>query len=616
MTLPQLFHHIRPFARPYRPLIAVALLLTFVGSLTAQVNAWVLRYAVDAVSKLLAEHKSLLDGREVLIAIAAILLGKEIINVFLQFGQKYYGEKLRIELARDLAQTVIAKILAFKLAFYATDANQPGKLQTRIDRGIESLARLVQNFFIDILPLFANAAVALLMMFHANVWVGLVGFVTVPIYYWVSRVQARRLTRARRTIKKLRENKSQGILSIVESMPVIKSFLREDIEENRQMELQTGLTAAQMSIRTTSFVFDGLKTFIEQIGVVAIILLTTWFVLTGRMTIGAIMFHILLYSNVTAPIRRLHLLYDQMNDALIYAEGFFDILSADHQVERSGDYRPGSLRGDFTLRGVRFTYPGNSLPTLKDIDMDIPAGRITALVGLSGAGKSTLINLLDKFYQPDSGALLLDGVPLVDYDTAFVRGHIGLVLQKNHIFNGTVEENIRYGKPEATREEVLEAARKSFIHEQIEALPLGYDTPAQDLSGGQQQKIAIARMFLKNPSIIFLDEPTASLDAVATEQIKNSLDAIKKDRTVVIISHSISQIIDADRIYVMREGRIVESGTHDELYAGNGAYRDIFDAMARSLNMDKIARTLDACACPPPDKETQEAESSAVDTEN
>lgn len=210
MTLPQLFHHIRPFARPYRPLIAVALLLTFVGSLTAQVNAWVLRYAVDAVSKLLAEHKSLLDGREVLIAIAAILLGKEIINVFLQFGQKYYGEKLRIELARDLAQTVIAKILAFKLAFYATDANQPGKLQTRIDRGIESLARLVQNFFIDILPLFANAAVALLMMFHANVWVGLVGFVTVPIYYWVSRVQARRLTRARRTIKNCARTKARG----------------------------------------------------------------------------------------------------------------------------------------------------------------------------------------------------------------------------------------------------------------------------------------------------------------------------------------------------------------------------------------------------------------------
>lgn len=593
MTLPELFHNIRPFARPYRLIIAGTLLLTLAGSLTAQVNAWVLRYTVDAISGLLDAHKSLLDGRNILIAIAGILIGKEVLNIFLQFGQKYYGEKLRIDLSRDLAQTVIERILSYRLAFYTADANQPGKLQTRIDRGIESLARLVQNFFIDILPLFANALVALLMMFNANVYVGLTAFCIVPVYYYVSRVQARRLTGARRRIKKLRETKSQGILSILESIPVIKSFLREDIEERKQMALQNSLTDAQMSIRTTSFLFDGLKNFIEQIGVVAIILLTTYFVLNGTMTIGAIMFHILLFNNVSAPIRRLHLLYDQMNDALIYAEGFFDILHAQDQKEHSGAYCPAHISGGFSLRGVTFTYPGNAVPTLHGIDMDIPPGRITALVGLSGAGKSTLINLLDKFYLPDSGALLLDGVPLADYDTACLRARIGLVLQKNHIFSGTVEENIRYGNPEATREEVEEAARRAYLHEQIAALPQGYDTPAPTLSGGQQQKIAIARMFLKNPPIIFLDEPTASLDAVATEQIKNSMDAIKRDRTVVVISHSISQIIDADCIYVMQAGRIAEHGTHAQLYERNGVYRSIFDAMARSLNMDKIARTLD-----------------------
>lgn len=594
MTLVELFRHIRPYTRPYRGLIAFALALTFVGSLTAQVNAWVLRYAVDAISALLDTHKSLHDGWGILTTITSILLGKEILNVLIQFGQKYYGEKLRIDMSRDLAQTVIEKILTYKLAFYSVDGNQPGKLQTRIDRGVESLSRLVQNFFIDILPLFANSLVALIMMFNANVYVGLVGFCTVPVYYYVSRIQARKLTGSRRLIKKLRENKSQGILSILESMPVIKSFLREDIEENKQMALQNSLTDAQMKIRKTSFLFDGLKNFIEQIGVAAIILLTTYFVLTGAMTIGAIMFHILLFNNVSAPIRRLHLLYDQMNDALIYAEGFFDILDADHEAEQSGRYRPAVLRGHFTLRHVFFTYPGNESPTLRDIAMDVPPGKITALVGLSGAGKSTLINLLDKFYQPDSGDLLLDGVPLEEYDTEFVRGNIGLVLQKNHIFNGTVEENIRYGKPDASRGEVEEAARQSYIHDQIMALPRGYDTSALELSGGQQQKIAIARMFLKNPPIIFLDEPTASLDAIATEQIKNSMDAIKKDRTVIIISHSISQIIDADCIYVMQSGRIAEHGTHEELYTHNGAYRDIFDAMARSLNVDKIARTFEA----------------------
>lgn len=184
--------------------------------------------------------------------------------------------------------------------------------------------------------------------------------------------------------------------------------------------------------------------------------------------------------------------------------------------------------------------------------MEINPGQTTALVGLSGAGKSTLINLLDKFYSPDSGEILLDGVSLEKYDTAYLRENIGLVLQKNHIFNGTIEENIRYGKPNATEAEVIDAAKKSYIHDQIITFENGYQTSALALSGGQQQKIAIARMFLKNPPIIFLDEPTASLDAVATEQIKNSLDAIKKDRTVIIISHSISQIIDSDCIFVMK----------------------------------------------------------------
>lgn len=593
MTLFQLFQHTRSYIKPYRLLVALALVLTFVGSLTAQVNAWVLRYTVDEITGLVDAHRGLQEGLNILILISTILIGKEIVNVFIQFGQNYYGERLRILVSRDLAQAVIERMLTYRMAFYTIDGNQPGKLQTRIDRGVESLSRLIQNFFINILPLFANSIVALIMMFGANFYVGLLGFFIVPIYYFVSRRQADKLSPARRKIKRLREKKSQGILDIVESIPVIKSFLREKIEEDKQLGLQDSLTATQMESRKTSFIYDGSKTFLEQIWVVAIILLTTYFVLKGEMTVGAIMFHILLFNNVSAPIRRLHLIYDQMNDALIYSEGFFDILNAEGEVEASGDYRPDSLRGRFEMKHVDFTYPGSANPALNDVSITIEPGRITALVGLSGAGKSTLINLLDKFYAPDSGEILLDGVSLADYDTAFVRSRIGLVLQRNHIFNGSVEENIRYGNPDANFEQIQDAAKKSYIHDQIMALPQQYATSAMALSGGQQQRIAIARMFLKDPPIIFMDEPTASLDAIATEQIKNSMDAIKEGRTVVVISHSISQIIDADCIHVMQNGRIVESGTHEKLYAKAGAYKEIFDAMARSLNVEKIARTYD-----------------------
>ncbi|MEG1266870.1 MAG: ABC transporter ATP-binding protein, partial [Myroides sp.] len=522
-----------------------------------------------------------------------VLIGKEILNALITFGQKYYGEKLRIYVSKDLAQKIIDKILTYRLSFFTSNDNEAGRLQTRIDRGIESLTRLVQNFFIDIVPLFANAIVALFFMFQANFYVGLVGLCIVPIYFIVTKKQAQKLSGWRRNLRGFRESKSQGIISIIDSITVIKSFNREDIESKKQLQLQNELTNNQLQTRKTSFFFDGLKSFIEQFGVVIIIILTAYFVLTGNMTIGTIMFHILLFNNVSAPIRQLHRIYDEMNDAMIYSESYFEILDANKEKEASGTVKTEFLKGHFKLNNVSFAYP-NGTKALFDINIDIQPNKITALAGLSGAGKSTIINLLDKFYTPSSGEILLDGIPLEDYDTHFLRENIGLVLQKNHIFSGSIADNIRYGKVNATNEEVIEAAKKAYIHDQIVKLPDQYETKATALSGGQQQRIAIARMFLKNPPIIFLDEPTASLDAIATEQIKNSLDAIKKNRTVVIISHSISQIIDADIIYAMKEGKITEVGKHEEIYKQNGVYKEIFDASARSMNIEKIAKTYDS----------------------
>ena len=325
-----------------------------------------------------------------------------------------------------------------------------------------------------------------------------------------------------------------------------------------------------------------------------IIILTAYLVLIEYpgMTIGKIMYHVMLFANVSAPIRQLHRIYDDMNDALIYAEGFFGILHADGEVEDTGKYHPKEVKGDFVLSGVDFTY-SNGTQALFDVSMHIESGKITALVGLSGAGKSTIVNLLDKFYHPDCGSIQLDGVELSEWDTQWLRENVGLVLQKNHIFDGTIEENIKYGNPNATHEDVVKAAQQAYIYDQIVKLPNGFQTQALQLSGGQQQRIAIARMFIKNPPIIFLDEPTASLDAIATEQIKASIDAIKQGRTVIIISHNIGQIIDADKIYVLKEGRMVQSGTPDEVYQQGGVYKDIFDASARSMNVDKIANTID-----------------------
>lgn len=590
MSLFQLFKNLRSYVRPYRLLVVATLILTFIGAFAAQVNAWVLRYTVDSITELLNGDDALTTGYSILLVISIILLTKEAVTVFVQFGQKYYGERLRILVSQDLAQAIIEKILTYRLSFYTDNDNEAGRLQTRIDKGISSLTRMVQIFFIEILPLFANSLIALFMMFYANVYVGLVGLFIIPIYFYVTHRQALKLGSWRRNLREHRETKSQGIISLIDSITVIKSFNREKLEAEKQLALQKSLTENQMQTRKISFLFDGLKTFIEQFGVVLIIILTAFLVLSGQMTIGAIMFHILLFNNVSAPIRQLHRIYDEMNDGLIYSESFFKIMDSHKEQEPTGTYIAEKPKGLFELKNVNFSYP-NGKQALFDINMMVHPGKITALVGLSGAGKSTIINLLDKFYSPNSGEIYLDGVNLQDYDTHNLRENIGLVLQRNHIFNGTIEDNIRYGKPNAEFSDIVDAAKKAFIHDQIMDLPEQYQTKALQLSGGQQQRIALARMFLKNPPIIFLDEPTASLDAIATEQIKNSLDAIKENRTVIIISHSISQIIDADYIYVMKEGHIVEHGNHEEIYAQKGTYKEIFDAMARSLNIDKIAKT-------------------------
>jgi ABC-type multidrug transport system fused ATPase/permease subunit len=502
------------------------------------------------------------------------------------------GERLRINLSSELSQHAVEKILTYKYAYFADEENATGKLQTRIDRGAESLTRFVQRIFIDLLPLFANAALALVVMYSANFYVGLVASVVAPIYFLLSWYQAGLLKGVRRGLRSLRETKTNGLFNIIESIIVIKSFVREEYERRKQAGLQQNLIDAQMRQRRTNYVFDALKTFAEQVGVTLVIILTSYLVLNQQMTIGAIMFHILLFNNVSAPIRQLHRIYDEINEALTYAEGFFEVLDADYVVEESGNLGAENLAGEFELRNVNFAYP-NGTEALFDVSMKIPAGKTVAFVGLSGAGKSTLINLLCKFYAPSSGEVLLDGDNLQAYETRLLRRKIGLVLQKNHIFKGSIEENIRYGDMRATFAEIVAAARQAYLHEQIEALPQKYESDAQQLSGGQQQRIAIARLFLKNPPVIFLDEPTASLDAVATEQIKNSLDAIKTNRTVVVISHSISQILDADVIFVLKQGRIVESGTHEELYGKGGTYSEIFNASARSLNLDRISKTLE-----------------------
>jgi len=594
MSLGSLIYHILLIVKPYRWLVGITLTLTLVGSLLAQVNAIVLDRAVDAIN-ILHQQPNLMwsSALRVLIIVSAVLLGKEVLAAVVNFFRRYYGERMRILVSRNLTLQVVHHVQSFRMAFFTTSGNEAGRLQSRIDKGVLSTSRAVNSFFIDIVPLLTSAILALILMFMANVYVGMVALAIVPVYFYITYIQAERMRAGRRGIFDGQQAVSQNILNIIESIGVIKSFNRDEVEDRRLEGVQDAVTNLQLSTRRQSYFYTGVKGFLEQIGTVLVIILTAYLVLIDYpgMTIGKIMYHVMLFANVSAPIRQLHRIYDDLYDAQVYSEGLFELLEGKDDVEETGDYHPDDVKGCFELQHVDFTYP-NGVKALHDVSMRIEPGKITALVGMSGAGKSTVVNLLDKFYKVDSGDIMLDGTSLSQWDTRWLRDHVGLVMQKNHIFDGTVEENIKYGNPQATHDDVVEAARKAFLYDQVMQLPKGFESSALRLSGGQQQRVAIARMFIKNPSIIILDEPTASLDAIATEQIKSSIDAIKQGRTVIIISHNIGQIVDADIIYVLEQGRVVECGKPDDVYRQGGRYKEIFDASARSMNADRIADVL------------------------
>lgn len=591
MSTGTLIKKLWPFVQKYRQSLVGALVLTSIGALLAQVTPLVMEYTVNRVQLMLRDKTQGLDAWTVVGWLVLILLSKEILSLLIQLGQKFLSDRLRFRLAADLHNYTIRRMVSYHLSFFALPQNAIGKLEKRIDKGIESLTKTVKNIFVDIVPMFANAALALALMYKKNIWVGVCATVVMPLYALISREQSRRQKSIRYSIQHFREEKANTLFSLIESIFVVKSFVRESYEASRQQTLTQFLSDSEVKHHRTNYLFDGLKSIAEQLGIIMVFVVTIYFVLNQQMTVGAILLHIMLFNNVSAPVRHLHRIYDEYSEALTYAEGFFDMIENDTYLVAEGGVKEQKMQGTFEMKAVDFVYP-NGKQALKNVQLTIEAGKTTALVGLSGAGKSSAMNVLTGFYGSSRGQVLLDERLLGDYDQHWVRENVGLVMQKNHIFSGTVEENIRYGKLEATGEEIIEAAKKASLHDQILQLPKGYQSEAKALSGGQQQRIAIARLFLKNPPVIFLDEPTASLDAITAEQIKDSIDAIKKDRTVLIISHNISQIMDADQIYVMQEGEIIGCGNHESLYAEGGLYRDIIDSNARTLNIGRLAATV------------------------
>lgn len=585
-----------PFAKPYAKYIYFSLFLTVVSAFAAQVDPFVLQYLVNQVAALTEAGATISQGLPVLLFSAVILLGKSLLVLLTDFGLGYLGESLKVKIGANLSDTAYNHSLSLGMSFFDAEENATGRLIRRIDRGVEGLSKVIKNLLIDILPLFAKAILSLIVMFSVNVWVGTLALLIIPVYFILSYEQAKRQEGVRIGIHELKEVRTQSMLSSFLSIRVIKSFVREEYEINKHYSQNSLLARNEIRHHIVNRFFDALKFFAGEVGSIIIAIFTSFLILNGQMTVGAILLHLMLFRNVTSPIRDLHRIYDEHNEAITFSYGYFSLLNTPStEVNRSQNNLTASSsvpNGNISLRDVTFSYiPGRRV--LHEINMTLREGQTTALVGLSGAGKTTIASLLVRFYDPESGDITMGSTSLKDLPLPYVREVTGMVLQENHIFDGSIADNIRYGKLDATDEQIQRAAERAQLHSYVKSLSNGYDSPAQQLSGGQKQRIALARVFLKGPSILILDEPTASLDAITSEQIKRALDEVRQRRTVLIISHNISQIVDADYIYVIKDGRIIEEGNHEELYRARGHYTEIIDSNVENMNLKRLMRSVE-----------------------
>jgi ABC-type multidrug transport system fused ATPase/permease subunit len=577
-----------PFARKYHKIVLASLGLTFLGASLAQVTPITLKYIVDQVTGNIQSNPTNSSLESTIILGFAILFLKELGTLTINYYLGYFGELLKVKMGVDLSNTAFEKLLSLDMSYYDNELNQVGRLTKRVDRGVEGLSKTIKNLFVDILPLFLNATTSLVVMFAVNFWVGVTSGLIIPVYFYLSYQQAEKQRGVRNSIQEISESRSAAMLNVLSSMKLVMSFQREPLEIERHKQTNKELSSEEILHHRTNRLFDGWKFFIDRAGAVLITFITVLLVLSGNASVGAIMLHLLLYDNVTSPIRHLHRIYDETNEAVTFAEGFFEILESKSSLcaENPIDISNLTLKGELQLHNVKFSYHQEH-EVLHNVNLTIPAKSV-ALVGLSGAGKTTIANLLGRFYDPSEGSITLDGIDIKKYPLEFIRKITGYVLQDGHIFSGSIADNIRYGDLNAPTSAIIEASKMAGLHQDIERMPSGYNTNATQLSGGQKQRIAIARVFLKNPPILILDEPTASLDAIASERIQGALKALLKSRTVLIISHNLASVVNADVIYVIKEGQIIGVGDHSSLYKENEHYRNLIDANIDAMNLEKL----------------------------
>ncbi len=573
------------FARPYRWQLFWGFALTLVSTGAAMVPPYLTMPLMDDV---LIPYQ---NGRPIDIDLVVLLLGGLLGAALVAWGlgwaRTYILSLVAEHIGKDLRTVTFEHLMGLSLEYYG--GKRTGDLMARIgsesDRICQFLSVQVLDFATDVLMIAMTAVI----LFSISPWLALVTLLPLPFIAWMIQLVRDRLRTGFEKADRIWSEISNVLADTIPGVRVVKAFAQERRETQRFRAANEINLAVNDRVNRVWSLFSPSVTLLTEIGLLVVWAFGIWQVSKDQITVGVLTAFLAYITRFYTRLDSMSRIVSSTQRAAAGAKRLFDILDHVSSVpEPASPVRLPEVKGRIELNDVAFRYGNRSV--LRGVDLEIAPGEMIGLVGHSGSGKTTLVNLICRFYDVTEGAIRLEGVDIRQLAVADYRRNIGLVLQEPFLFFGTIAENIAYGKPGATRAEVVAAARAAHAHEFILRLPQGYDSlvgeRGQGLSGGERQRISIARALLIDPRILILDEATSSVDTETEKEIQKALDNLVRGRTTIAIAHRLSTLRKADRLVVMDRGRIVEVGNHDELMAREGAYYRLYQAQARNVDTD------------------------------
>ncbi|AOB33817.1 ABC transporter [Bordetella sp. H567] len=578
------------FAVPYQLPLIIGFVLTLLATAATLVAPYLTMPLMDEVLIPFQNGAPIDHGRVVMYLSG--LFASALLAWGLGWGRTYILAWVSERIGADLRTTTYEHMHHLSLAYFG--GKRTGDLIARIgsetDRICIFLSLHLLDFATDVLMIVMTAAI----LISINPWLALVTLVPLPFIGWMIHAVRDHLRHGFEKVDRVWSEITNVLADTIPGIRVVKAFAQEKREVRRFREANQRNLDVNDRVNTIWALFSPTVTLLTEIGLLVVWIYGIWQVSRHEITVGVLAAFLAYIGRFYTRLDSMSRIVSVTQKAAAGAKRIFDILDHVSSVPEPRNPVPvGRLRGRIELRDVGFRYGNRSV--MHGLDLSIEPGTMVGLVGHSGSGKSTLINLICRFYDVTEGAILVDGIDIRTMSIAQYRRNIGLVLQEPFLFFGTIAENIAYGKPEATREEIVAAARAAHAHEFILRLPHGYDSlvgeRGQALSGGERQRISIARALLIDPRILILDEATSSVDTATEKEIQKALDNLVRGRTTIAIAHRLSTLRKADRLVVLDRGRIVEQGNHEQLMAAGGAYHALYQAQARQAEADAEARS-------------------------